>query len=66
MDSSKKKAMNLTVIKRMDGHVIDILDSSSHVVVYDFEPETESWVTFLFPACKNKSHSNSTIEKEGD
>ncbi|KAJ1563461.1 hypothetical protein HK096_000851, partial [Nowakowskiella sp. JEL0078] len=36
-------AMNLNVLKRHDKTVVSILDSSSHVVVYIFEPVSQSW-----------------------
>ncbi|KAI8918446.1 hypothetical protein DFJ77DRAFT_428704 [Powellomyces hirtus] len=43
MDPAARLAVNLNVLRRHDPTIVSILDSSSHVVVYDFAPETKSW-----------------------
>ncbi|KAJ3126345.1 hypothetical protein HK098_007609 [Nowakowskiella sp. JEL0407] len=43
VESQIRFAMNLNVLKRHDATVVSILDSSSHVVVYTFEPSSQSW-----------------------
>ncbi|KAJ3151369.1 mRNA-decapping enzyme 1A [Geranomyces variabilis] len=43
MDPAARLAVNLNVLRRHDPTIVSILDSSSHVVVYDFDPETKSW-----------------------
>ncbi|TPX69008.1 hypothetical protein CcCBS67573_g06963 [Chytriomyces confervae] len=43
MDYQERKAHNLKVLKRHDPLVTDILDSTSHVVVYDFDEAKQSW-----------------------
>jgi hypothetical protein len=40
-----QKRTNLNVLKRHDGSIKEILDSASHCVVYDFDPQKSSWVT---------------------
>jgi mRNA-decapping enzyme 1B len=43
MDSAQKHAINLSVLKRYDNSITNIIESSSHVVVYSFEPSLQTW-----------------------
>ncbi|KAJ3166000.1 mRNA-decapping enzyme 1B [Irineochytrium annulatum] len=43
MDAAARNAVNLKVLRRYDPTIRSILDSSSHVVVYDFDPVNQSW-----------------------
>jgi len=43
MDSAQKHAINLSVLKRYDNSITNIIESSSHVVVYGFEPSLQTW-----------------------
>lgn len=44
MNKSARKAVNLSVLQRHDPHISDILDSSSYVVVYKFDEDSQAWV----------------------
>ena len=44
MDAAARQAVNLTVLRRHDPTITTILDSSSHVVVYDFDMKGQLWV----------------------
>ena len=39
--------MNLQVLKRQDADVQDIVDTASHVVIYEFDQGAQSWVRHL-------------------
>ncbi|KAI9004242.1 hypothetical protein BC832DRAFT_531893 [Gaertneriomyces semiglobifer] len=41
--AAARQAVNLNVLRRHDANILDILDSSSHVVVYDFDMSSQSW-----------------------
>ncbi|KAJ3085792.1 hypothetical protein HK102_013829 [Quaeritorhiza haematococci] len=43
MDAKAKENVNLTVLRRHDRTITNILDSSSHVVVYDFDTKAQKW-----------------------
>ncbi|KAJ3291208.1 hypothetical protein HK104_006268 [Borealophlyctis nickersoniae] len=43
MDPTARHAVNLNVLRRHDALITAILDSSSHVVVYNFDSRTQSW-----------------------
>ncbi|KAI7821957.1 hypothetical protein BC939DRAFT_398301 [Gamsiella multidivaricata] len=43
MNKAARKAVNLSVLQRHDPHISDILDSSSHVVVYQFDEDSQAW-----------------------
>ncbi|KAG4107160.1 hypothetical protein H8356DRAFT_1626033 [Neocallimastix lanati (nom. inval.)] len=43
MDTAQKHAINLSVLKRYDNSITNIIESSSHVVVYSFEPSLQTW-----------------------
>ncbi|ORX90235.1 DCP1-domain-containing protein [Basidiobolus meristosporus CBS 931.73] len=43
MDPEARRAANLNVLQRLDRRISEILDSSSHVVVYKFDNDTQSW-----------------------
>ncbi|KAF9434526.1 hypothetical protein BGZ76_007868 [Entomortierella beljakovae] len=43
MNKAARKAVNLSVLQRHDPNISDILDSSSHVVVYKFDENTQTW-----------------------
>jgi len=43
MDTAQKHAINLSVLKRYDNSITTIIESSSHVVVYSFEPSLQTW-----------------------
>ncbi|KAF9149925.1 hypothetical protein BG015_008265 [Linnemannia schmuckeri] len=43
MNKSARKAVNLSVLQRHDPHISDILDSSSYVVVYKFDEDSQAW-----------------------
>ncbi len=42
-----KASLNQTVIQRYDPQLVEILDISSHVVVYFFDATTQTWVRSL-------------------
>jgi len=48
MDSAQKHAINLSVLKRYDNSITNIIESSSHVVVYGFEPSLQTWVSYNY------------------
>jgi hypothetical protein len=39
-----KNSINLNVLKRYDKAICSIIQTSSHVVLYDFDPTKQSWV----------------------
>lgn len=41
--SARKKALNLSVLKRFDPNIEDIIESATHVALYTFK-ENRSWV----------------------
>ncbi|KAI8810918.1 hypothetical protein BJ742DRAFT_675424 [Cladochytrium replicatum] len=43
MDPTRKRELNLAVLKRHDPTIDSIIDGTSHVVVYDFDTSTQSW-----------------------
>ncbi|KAF9205087.1 hypothetical protein BGZ59_000684 [Podila verticillata] len=43
MNKSARKAVNLSVLQRHDPHITDIIDSSSYVVVYNFDEASQAW-----------------------
>jgi hypothetical protein len=44
VDRAQSNAMNLQVLKRQDDAVMDIVDTASHVVMYEFDQDGQSWV----------------------
>jgi len=48
MDTAQKHAINLSVLKRYDSSITTIIESSSHVVVYNFEPSLQTWVIHFY------------------
>ena len=48
MDPIARKAVNLNVLRRHDQNIVEIVDSSSHVVVYKFDHEQGAWVCLSF------------------
>lgn len=47
VDRAQSDAMNLQVLKRQDSDVMEIIDTASHVVMYEFDQDNQSWVRFL-------------------
>ncbi|KAE9015172.1 hypothetical protein PR003_g5220 [Phytophthora rubi] len=43
VDRAQSNAMNLQVLKRQDADVMDIVDTASHVVMYEFDQDAQSW-----------------------
>ncbi|RLN90924.1 hypothetical protein BBJ28_00008729 [Nothophytophthora sp. Chile5] len=43
VDRTQSNAMNLQVLKRQDDAVMEIVDTASHVVMYEFDQATQSW-----------------------
>ncbi|KAI9285139.1 hypothetical protein BC943DRAFT_278612 [Umbelopsis sp. AD052] len=43
MDLKARKAANLSVLRRHDSSIIDLLDQSSHAVVYCFDQSKAGW-----------------------
>ncbi|KAG0057189.1 hypothetical protein BGZ83_001132 [Gryganskiella cystojenkinii] len=43
MNKSARKAVNLSVLQRHDANITDIIDSSSYVVVYKFDEDSQAW-----------------------
>jgi hypothetical protein len=43
-----KIAMNLTVLKRKDAYIENIVDTASFAVIYVFNKNTSSWVPMTF------------------
>ena len=46
MDPTARNAVNLNVLRRHDQNIVEIVDSSSHVVVYRFDEG--AWVCLKF------------------
>lgn len=44
VDRAQSDAMNLQVLKRQDADVMEIVDTASHVVMYEFDQDNQSWV----------------------
>ncbi|KAI9996749.1 hypothetical protein PInf_000010 [Phytophthora infestans] len=44
VDRTQSNAMNLQVLKRQDADVVEIVDTASHVVMYEFDQDAQSWV----------------------
>ena len=44
VDRAQSNVMNLQVLKRQDADVIEIVDTASHVVMYEFDQDAQSWV----------------------
>lgn len=44
MDLAARKAANLTVLRRHDPAIVDLLDQSSHAVIYSFDRSKAGWV----------------------
>ncbi|KAI8325656.1 PH domain-like protein, partial [Martensiomyces pterosporus] len=42
-DARKKLAANLQVLRRYDSEIQAIIDTTSHVVLYQFQHDTSSW-----------------------
>ncbi|KAG9292028.1 hypothetical protein G9A89_017927 [Geosiphon pyriformis] len=58
MDLLARRAVNLSVLRRHDKNIVEIIDSSSYVVVYKFDNQTRSWTKkgvegtlFVFKRC---------------
>ncbi|KAG9060917.1 hypothetical protein KI688_007874 [Linnemannia hyalina] len=62
MNKSARKAVNLNVLQRHDPHISDILDSSSYVVVYKFDEDSQAWVRLFSMFCRE---SLSTLPSYG-
>lgn len=45
MDLAARKAANLSVLRRQDPDIVDLLDQSSHAVVYSFDLSKAGWVS---------------------
>eukprot|EP00644_Phytophthora_capsici_P010142 jgi/Phyca11/9760/fgenesh1_pm.PHYCAscaffold_41_\ len=43
VDRAQSNAMNLQVLKRQDPNVVEIVDTASHVVMYEFDQDAQSW-----------------------
>ncbi|KAG6622362.1 Decapping enzyme complex component DCP1 [Phytophthora cinnamomi] len=43
VDRAQSNAMNLQVLKRQDADVMEIVDTASHVVMYEFDQDAQSW-----------------------
>ena len=44
IDAEQQRAMNMTVLRRLDGAIFNIMAQSSHVSLYSFDEDTKSWV----------------------
>lgn len=51
VDRAQSDAMNLQVLKRQDSDVMEIVDTASHVVMYEFDQENQSWVRLCVSIC---------------
>jgi hypothetical protein len=51
--------INLSVLKRHIPHVVNILDSASHSVLYEFEPATWEWVSAVMSMFRGATCSRS-------
>lgn len=47
VDRAQSNAVNLQVLKRQDADVMEIVDTASHVVMYEFDQDAQSWVRQL-------------------
>lgn len=52
-DARKKLAANLQVLRRYDRQIESIIDTASHVVLYEFQAPTKEWVSFTM--CMNQA-----------
>jgi len=43
LDFEARRAVNLNVLQRHDKNICEIIDSASHVVVYEFSRQTNEW-----------------------
>uniref|UniRef100_K3WE81 mRNA-decapping enzyme C-terminal domain-containing protein n=1 Tax=Globisporangium ultimum (strain ATCC 200006 / CBS 805.95 / DAOM BR144) TaxID=431595 RepID=K3WE81_GLOUD len=43
VDRAQSDAMNLQVLKRQDDDVMEIVDTASHVVMYEFDQDNQNW-----------------------
>ncbi|KAJ1555341.1 mRNA-decapping enzyme 1B [Cladochytrium tenue] len=43
MDLTKRRQANLSVLRRHDAAVSEIVDLATYVVVYNFDPERQAW-----------------------
>lgn len=50
VDRAQSNAMNLQVLKRQDDAVTEIVDTASHVVMYEFDQDGQSWVSAILRA----------------
>lgn len=48
VDRAQSNAMNLQVLKRQDADVMEIVDTASHVVMYEFDQDAQSWVREVY------------------
>ena len=46
MDVEARNAVNLSVLRRHDEYIVEIIDTSSHVVVYLFDSDQATWVIY--------------------
>ena len=44
MDHAARATVNLAVLRRHDRNIVEIMDNSSHVVLYKFVNEQQTWV----------------------
>ena len=51
MDHVARAAVNLAVLRRHDRTIVEIMDNSSHVVLYKFSNEQKTWVCLESARC---------------
>ncbi|KAG0236556.1 hypothetical protein BGW42_003211 [Actinomortierella wolfii] len=55
MNKAARKAVNLSVLKRHDPNIAEIIDTSSYVVVYQFDESSQSWPFYIENFCCDRS-----------
>ncbi|KAF8939855.1 hypothetical protein BGZ58_008483 [Dissophora ornata] len=66
MNKAARKAVNLSVLQRHDPHISDIIDSSSHVVVYKFDEDSQAWPSYGFFIMNRLGLENLMVDLTGD
>ncbi|CAG8507456.1 1920_t:CDS:2 [Diversispora eburnea] len=72
MDPNARNAVNLNVLRRHDDKIVEIVDSSSYVVVYKFDNEQSTWTKkgvegtlFVFKRCAQPAYGFIVMNRLG-
>lgn len=71
-DLSTKKSTNMTVLQKIDPHILEIVESAAHVAVYRFEPRDSKWsrygvegAAFITKSCQLPLNKLIILNKQG-